>query len=66
MIAILMSLMLSHHADGSAWGWHMSCARFRQRAQEIHMDHNLDLRSRLNLVAYLRSKVEEDCDGITI
>jgi len=30
------------------------------------MDQNLDLYSRLNLVAYLRSKVEEDCDGITI
>ena len=64
MLSILLALTLAHHDDGNPYGWHMSCERFLQRRVEIQADPNLDLRSKLNLIGYLKSKVESQCDGI--
>ena len=64
MVSILLALTLAHHNDGNPYGWHMSCERFLQRRVEIQADSNLDLRSKLNLIGYLKTKVEGQCDGI--
>ena len=64
MVSILLALTLAHHNDGNPYGWHMSCERFLQRRVEIQADPNLDLRSKLNLIGYLKTKVEGQCDGI--
>ena len=61
MIPVFLSLMLAHHADGTSWGWHMSCERFMERSAEIRMDKHLDYRTQMNLIAYLRTKVDEPC-----
>ena len=63
MLSILLALTLAHHDDGNPYGWHMSCERFLQRRVEIQADPNLDLRSKLNLIGYLKSKVEGQCKG---
>jgi hypothetical protein len=63
MLELLLAFVLTHHNDGSPYGWHMSCDRFLQRRIEILMDDNLDYRSRQNLIGYLRTKVEEECNG---
>ena len=64
MLSILLALTLAHHADDNPYGWHMSCERFLQRRVEIQADPNLDLRSKLNLIGYLKSKVEGECKGV--
>ncbi len=64
MLAVLLALTLAHHADDSPYGWHMSCERFLQRRLEIQMDPNLDQRSKLHLIGYLKSKVEGQCNQI--
>ena len=61
MIPVLLSLMLAHHADGTPWGWHMSCERFMERSFEIRMDKHLDYGTQMKLIAYLRTKVDEPC-----
>ena len=63
MLELLLAFVLTHHNEGSPYGWHMSCERFQQRRIEILMDDNLDYRSQRNLIGYLRTKVEEDCNG---
>ena len=63
MLSILLALTLAHHDDANPYGWHMSCERFLQRRVEIQADSNLDLRSKLNLIGYLKSKVEGRCEG---
>ena len=62
-VSILLALTLAHHNDGNPYGWHMSCERFLQRRVEIQMDTNLDQRSKWNLIGYLKTKVEGECDG---
>ena len=64
MLATLLAMTLAHHDDANPYGWHMSCERFLQRRVEISADPNLDLRSKLNLIGYLKSKVEGQCDGL--
>ena len=64
MLSALLALTLAHHNDANPYGWHMSCERFLQRRVEISADPNLDLRSKLNLIGYLKSKVEGQCDGL--
>ena len=64
MLALLLAFTLAHHDDANPYGWHMSCERFLQRSTEIRIDPNLDLRSKLNLIAYLKSKVEGECKGV--
>jgi len=66
MLSILLALTLAHHNDGSPYGWHMSCERFLQRRVEILMDDNLDRRSKYNLLGYLRSKVEGQCEQMLV
>ena len=66
MLSLLLAFTLAHHADGTSYGWHMSCERFLQRRVEILMDDNLDHRSKYNLIGYLKSKVEGKCDGMLI
>ena len=39
----------------------MKCEDFLQRSVEIQMDPNYDQRTKYNLIAYLRSKVEGEC-----
>jgi len=63
MLSILLALTLANHDDGNPYGWHISCERFLQRRVEIQADPNLDLRSKLNLIGYLESKVEGQCQG---
>jgi len=63
MLALLLAMTLANH-DPSPYGWHMSCERFLQQRIEIMSDENLDLRSRLNLIAYFKSKVEGQCDEV--
>jgi hypothetical protein len=64
MLALLLAFTLAHHADDSPYGWHMSCERFLQRRLEIQMDPNLDQRSKLHLIGYLKSKVEGQCTDV--
>ena len=64
MFSILLALTLAHHDDGNPYGWHMSCERFLQRRVEIQADPHLDLRSKMNLIGYLKTKVEGQCDGL--
>ena len=66
MISVLLALTLAHHADGTPYGWHMSCERFLQKRVEILMDDNLDRRTKYNLIGYLRSKVEGQCDQMLV
>ena len=66
MLSILLALTLAHHDDGNPYGWHMSCERFLQRRIEILMDDNLDRRSKYNLLGYLRSKVEGQCEQMLV
>ena len=63
MLSLLLALTLANH-DPSPYGWHMTCERFLQRRLEIQADPNLDLRSKLNLIGYLKSKVEGECKGV--
>jgi len=55
MFSILLALTLAHHDDANPYGWHMSCERFLQRRVEIQADPNIDLRSKLGLIGYLKS-----------
>jgi hypothetical protein len=64
MFSILLALTLAHHDDGNPYGWHMSCERFLQRRVEIQLDPHLDLRSKMNIIGYLKTKVEGQCDGL--
>ena len=66
MISVLLALTLAHHADDTPYGWHMSCERFLQRRVEILMDDNLDRRTKYNLIGYLKSKVEGQCDQMLV
>jgi len=63
MLSLLLAFTLVHHADDSSYGWHMSCERFQQRKVEISMDNNLDQKSKYNLIGYLKSKVEGECNS---
>ena len=63
MLSALLALTLAHHDDANPYGWHMSCERFLQRRVEIQVDSNLDLRSKLNIIGYLKTKVEGQCEG---
>ena len=65
MVTLLLALTLAHH-DPSPYGWHMSCERFLQRRVEILMDDNLDRRTKYNLIGYLKSKVEGQCDSMLV
>ena len=64
MLEFLIAFVLVHHNEGNPYGWHMSCERFLQRRIEILMDDNLDYRSKRNLIGYLKTKVEGECDAI--
>jgi hypothetical protein len=64
MLALLLAFTFAHHDDGNPYGWHMSCERFLQRRTEIQIDPHLDLRSKRNLIGYLKTKVEGKCDGV--
>ena len=66
MLSILLALTLANHDDGNPYGWHMSCERFLERRVEILMDDNLDRRSKYNLLGYLRSKVDGQCDQMLV
>ena len=63
MLEFLIAFVLTHHNEGNPYGWHMSCERFLQRRIEILMDDNLDYKSQRNLIGYLRTKVEGECNG---
>ena len=63
MLELLLALVLAHHNEGSPYGWHISCERFLQRRIEILTDNNLDYRSQRNLIGYLKTKVENECNG---
>ena len=64
MLALLLALTLAHHDDANPYGWHMSCERFLQKRIEIHLDGNLDFKSKRNLIMYFKSKVEGKCDSV--
>ena len=64
MLAFLLAFTLAHHNDANPYDWHMSCERWLQRRTEIQADPNLDLRSKLSLIGYLKTKVAGECDGV--
>ena len=64
MLALLLAFTLAHHDDANPYGWHMSCERWLQRSTEIRLDPDLALRSKLSLIAYLKSKVPGECNGV--
>ena len=66
MLSILLALTLAHHDDGNPYGWHMSCERFLEQRIEILMDDNLDRRSKYNLLGYLRTEVEGQCNDMLV
>ena len=66
MLSILLALTLAHHDDSNPYGWHMSCERFLEQRIEILMDDNLDRRSKYNLLGYLRTKVEGQCNDMLV
>jgi len=66
MLNLLLALTLVHHDDGNPYGWHMSCERFLHRRVEILMDDNLDRRMKYNLIGYLKSKVQGQCNQTLI
>jgi hypothetical protein len=63
MIALLLALNLANH---SPYHWTMTCARWQEARIKIMMDPNLDYRSKLQVINYLRSKVQEKCDSVLI
>ncbi|ADO99371.1 hypothetical protein Syn19_186 [Synechococcus phage Syn19] len=64
MLSTLLALTLAHHNDGNPYGWHMSCERFLQKRVEIHLDGNLDFRSKRNLILYFQTKVDGQCNDV--
>ena len=50
--------------DHTPTHWHMSCARWQEKTQEILMDENLMMITKIKIIQYLRSKVKEDCPHI--
>ena len=42
----------------------MSCERYMERSAEIQMDSSIDYRTRMNLIRYLRTKVNEPCSEL--
>jgi hypothetical protein len=64
MFSTLLAFTLAHHNDASPYGWHMSCERWLERSVEIQLDSNLNQESKYNLIAYLRSKVSEECNQV--
>ena len=66
MLSMLLALTLAHHDDSNPYGWHMSCERFLEQRIEILMDDNLDRRSKYNLLGYLRTKVEGQCNDMIV
>jgi hypothetical protein len=66
MISILLAFTLASHNDADPYGWHMSCERFLEGRLEIISDPHLDHRTKLNLINYLRSKVEGECNQMLI
>ena len=66
MLSMLLALTLAHHDDSNPYGWHMSCERFLEQRIEILMDDNLDRRSKYNLLGYLRTKVEGQCNDMLV
>ena len=64
MLSILLALTLAHHADGTSYGWHMSCERFLQKRIEIQLDDNLDFMTKRNLIRYFKTKVEGQCNDV--
>ena len=66
MLSMLLALTLAHHDDSNPYGWHMSCERFLEQRIEILMDDNPDRRSKYNLLGYLRTKVEGQCNDMLV
>jgi len=64
MLTLLLAFTLASHNEASPYDWHMSCERWLQRSVEIQSDPNLDLRSKLSLIGYLKSKVPGECNGV--
>ena len=64
MLSTFLALTLAHHNDGNPYGWHMSCERFLQKRVEIHLDGNLDFRSKRNLILYFQTKVDGQCNDV--
>jgi len=64
MLALLLALTLANHDDANPYGWHITCERWLQRSTEIRADPNLDLRTKMNLLFYLKSKVSGECQGL--
>jgi hypothetical protein len=65
MLSTMLALTLASH-DPSPYGWHVSCEAFLQGRDEILMDPHLDRRTKYNLIGYLKSKVEGECNQVLI
>jgi len=65
MVNILLALTLASH-DPSPYGWHMTCEAFTTQRLEIMSDPHFDHRTKMNLIAYLRTKVEGECNQMLV
>ena len=60
MLSTLLAFTLASYSNDS-YASYMSCERWLQRSYEIRLNSNLDLREKINLINYLKSKVDGDC-----
>ena len=58
-MGILLSLLLANHEPVH---WTIRCDGWKDLASEVRKDEYLDEQSKSDLINYLSTKVEEDCD----
>tara|TARA_B100000405_G_C16655407_1_gene399989 strand:- start:376 stop:582 length:207 start_codon:yes stop_codon:yes gene_type:complete len=63
MIELALATLLATH---NPYHWNMTCVAWKERATQIMMDENLPHRTKLQLIGYLRSKVNEPCPKTTV
>ena len=57
-ILFYLSMLASHEPVH----WTLRCEQWRELTYEIQQDQYLDEQSKLGLIDYFRTKVEESCD----
>ena len=57
-IILYLSMVVSHDPVH----WTIRCEGWKDLASEVRQDQHLDEQSKLDLIDYFKTKVEEDCD----
>lgn len=63
MFELALTTLLATH---NPYHWNMTCLAWQERSLQIMQDENLPQRAKMQLIAYLRSKVNEPCPKTTI